>query len=67
MKNVLINTINAKSGGQMTYLVNLLSEAASLGDYKFTFLINMVADNQLKSAAVRVPENVSIYAVASNY
>jgi glycosyltransferase involved in cell wall biosynthesis len=66
MTNVLINTINAKSGGQMTYLVNLLSEAASLGDYKFTFLINMVADNQLKSAAFHVPENVSIYPVASN-
>jgi glycosyltransferase involved in cell wall biosynthesis len=67
MKNVLINTINAKSGGQMTYLVNLLSEAASLGDYRFTFLINMVAENLLKSAAVRTPENVSIHAVASNY
>jgi len=67
MRNVLINTINAKSGGQMTYLMNLLSEAASLGDYRFTFLINMVADNQLKSATFRVPENVSIYAIASNY
>jgi len=67
MKNILINTINVKSGGQMTYLVNLLSETASLYDYRFTFLINMVANNQLKNAAVHVPENASIYTVPSSY
>jgi hypothetical protein len=67
MRNILINAINAKSGGQMTYLLNLLSETASLHDYRFTFLVNMVANNQLKNAAVHIPENVSIYAVPSNY
>lgn len=67
MRNILINTINAKSGGQMTYLLNLLSETAPLHDYRFTFLINKVASNQLKSAAVHVPENVSIYSVSSRY
>ncbi|MFC1792129.1 glycosyltransferase [Planctomycetota bacterium] len=67
MRNILINLINAKSGGQMTYLVNLLSETASLHNYRFTFLINMVANNQLKSAAVHIPENVSIYSVSSGY
>jgi len=67
MRHVLFNTINAKSGGQMTYLVNLLSETASLHDYRFTFLVNMVANNQLKSTAVHVPKNVSIYAVTSRY
>jgi glycosyltransferase involved in cell wall biosynthesis len=67
MRNVLINTINAKSGGQMTYLVNLLSETASLHDYRFTFLVNMVANNLLRSAAIHIPENVRIYAVQSNY
>jgi glycosyltransferase involved in cell wall biosynthesis len=67
MRNILINTINAKSGGQMTYLLNLLSETASLGDFRFTFLINMAANNQLKNTAVHVPENVSIYAVPSSY
>jgi len=51
----------------MTYLLNLLSETASLHDYRFTFLVNMVANNQLKSAAVHIPENVSIYAVSSDY
>ena len=51
----------------MTYLLNLLSETASLHDYRFTFLVNMVANNQLKSAAVHIPENVSIYAVPSGY
>ena len=51
----------------MTYLVNLLSEAAPLQDYRFTFLVNMVANNQLKSAAVHIPENVNIYAVSSSY
>ena len=67
MKNILINTINAKSGGQMTYLVNLMGETASLQDYRFTFLVNMVANNLLKSSAVHIPDNVSIYAVPSNY
>ena len=51
----------------MTYLMNLLSETALLHDYRFTFLINNVANNQLKSAAVHVPENVSIYSVPSRY
>jgi len=51
----------------MTYLVNLLGETASLRDYCFTFLINMVANNLLKSSAVHIPDNVSIYAVPSNY
>jgi len=67
MKNILINTINAKSGGQMTYLVNLLNEAASLGDYRFTFLVNMVANNQLKTASVHISENTSLYVVPSSY
>lgn len=67
MRHVLLNTLNAKSGGQMTYLMNLLSETASLRDYRFTFLVNMVANNQLKSVAVHIPENVSIYAVSSSY
>ena len=51
----------------MTYLYNLLSETASLQDYRFTFLLNMVANNLLKSADVHIPENVSIYAVPSGY
>ncbi|MHC4070459.1 MAG: glycosyltransferase [Planctomycetota bacterium] len=59
--------VNAKSGGQMTYLLNLLIETASLHNYRFTFLVNMVANNHLKSAAVHIPENVSIYAVTSSY
>ena len=67
MRHVLFNTLNAKSGGQMIYLMNLLSETASLRDYRFTFLVNMVANNQLKSAAIHIPENVSIYVVPSKY
>jgi glycosyltransferase involved in cell wall biosynthesis len=67
MRHILVNVVNAKSGGQMTYLVNLLSETASLQDYRFTFLVNMVANNQLKRAAVHVPENVRIYAAPSDY
>lgn len=51
----------------MTYLVNLLSETASLQDYRFTLLVNMVANNQLKRAAVHVPENVRIHAAPSDY
>jgi len=51
----------------MTYLVNLLSQAAPLQDYRFTFLVNMVANNQLKSTAVHIPENVSLYVVPSSY
>jgi len=67
MRNILVNVVNAKSGGQMTYLLNLLSETASLHNYRFTFLLNMVANNHLKSNAVHIPENVSIYAVSSDY
>jgi len=63
----LVNVVNAKSGGQMTYLVNLLSETASLHNYRFTFLVNMVANNYLKSNTVHIPENVSIYAIPSDY
>ena len=51
----------------MTYLLNLLSETASLHDYRFTLLINMVAHNQLKSATVHIPENINIYAADSNF
>ena len=67
MRHVLFNTLNAKSAGQMTYLVNLLSETTSLRDYRFTFLVNTLANNQLKSAAVHIPENVSIYTISSSY
>jgi glycosyltransferase involved in cell wall biosynthesis len=51
----------------MTYRVNLLSETALLQGYRFTFLVNMVANNQLKRAAVHVPENVRIHAAPSDY
>lgn len=51
----------------MTYMVNLLSEIASLRHYRFTFLINMIADNHLRNIAVCIPENVRIYAVPSSY
>ena len=51
----------------MTYLLNLLSETVSLHNYRFTFLLNLVANNYLKSNAVHIPENVSIYAVSSDY
>lgn len=67
MRNILLNMLNAKSGGQMTYMVNLLSEISSLANYKFTFLINIIADNHLKRNAVNIPENVRIYTVLSRY
>lgn len=67
MRNVLVNMLNVKSGGQMTYMVNLLSEIASLHDYSFTFLVNKIADNRLKNMEICIPENVRIYAVPSNY
>ena len=67
MRNVLVNMLNVKSGGQMTYMVNLLSEIAPLHDYSLTFLINKIAGNRLKNMAVCIPENVRIYTVRSWY
>lgn len=67
MKNVLVNMLNVKSGGQLTYMINFLSEIAPLHDYSFTFLINKIADNRLKNMGICIPENVRIYAVPSSY
>jgi hypothetical protein len=67
MKTILVNLLNVKSAGQLTYMVNLLSEVAPLHDYRFTFLINTIAENRLNDMAVDIPKNVSIYTVASRY
>jgi hypothetical protein len=67
MKNVLINMLNVRSGGQWTYMVNLLSESASLSNYSFTILTNIIAENRLKSISFCIPNNVSIYTVTSKY
>lgn len=67
MKNVLVNMLNVKRAGQMTYMVNLLSEIAPLRNYRFTFLINAIAANRLKDMAVCIPENVRIYTITSSY
>lgn len=67
MKNVLINMVNVKSGGQITYLVNLLNEVVTLTNYKFTFLINGIAEKYLKNITLTIPENARIYAIPSSY
>jgi len=67
MKNVLVNMLNVKSGGQLTYMINFLSEIAPIANYQFTLLINIIADNHLTSSETCIPENVRIYAVPSRY
>ena len=59
--------LKAKSAGQMTYMVNFLSEADVLDNYRFILLINMVADEYLKKCGIHIPGNVNIYRVASKY
>lgn len=67
MKTILVNMLNVTRAGQMTYMVNLLSEVAPLQDYFFVFLINIIAENRLKNMAISIPQNVRIYTVASRY
>ena len=61
MRKVLINMLKAKSAGQMTYMVNFLSEVDVLDNYRFILLINTIADDYLKDCRIHIPKNVNIH------
>lgn len=67
MKNILVNMLNVKSAGQMTYMINFLKEVEMLYGYHFTILSNIIAADYLQKINLCIPKNVRIYVVRSRF